>query len=402
MEGRCLRILILTERFYPEEFIINDLVTEWSGRQDRIDVLTQVPSYPLGRVFGGYRNKLFQKEKRGPVTIYRFFTLLGYQKSLLLKILNYFNFALLGSLAAVVMGNRYDKVFIYQTGPLTMALPAVLIHKLYKKELTIWTQDVWPDTVYAYGFRKTRLLSFFLDSLVRMVYRSCRNIFVSCEGFIKRIKPYVPGRAIRHFPNWPLLGRYDHGTRVRLSRKFNFTFAGNIGKVQNLENVIRGFSLAVQSRDKMQLNLVGDGSYLAYLRDLVKRENVRNVVFWGRKALTEMPGYFNASDVLVISLKDNPLFALTIPSKFQTYLQAGKPIFCIMKGEVKDLVERYGIGLCSRPDDIKDIRDGFIRFFRMNRTQRSRYSKKSRYLLEWLFNRDKILADMNNIFWKQK
>lgn len=151
------RLLILTERFFPEEFLINDLATAWQQRGYEVDLLTQVPSYPHDRIYEGYVNRLFQTTREfHDIPVHRVRTVLGYNTSLVRKILNYLSFACLTSLWALVNGWRYDRVFIYHTGPLTMATAALVLRFLCRKPTMIWTQDVWPDTVYAYGFKQTR------------------------------------------------------------------------------------------------------------------------------------------------------------------------------------------------------------------------------------------------------
>jgi len=394
-------ILIITERFYPEEFIINGLAKEWCDRGYEVTVLTQVPSYPFGKVYKGYKNLFLKIYYWNKIKIYRFYTVQGYKRSLLLKILNYFNFAIIGSIISLFIGYRYDKIFVYQTGPLTLSIPAIVLKKVYKKEVAIWTQDLWPDSVYAYGFRKTWILTFFLDLLVRIIYKNCDNIFVSCHGFIERIKKYVDTNAIYYFPNWPISDfRKDKERKnnIKLSDKFNFTFAGNIGKVQNLEKVIMGFALVSANNDRVQLNIIGDGSNLEYLKGMVANENIKNVVFWGRKKLDDMPYYLNASDVLIISLKDEPLFELTVPSKFQAYLTAEKPIFAIIKGEVKKIVEEYKLGITADPNSIEDIKKGFIKFYQMSNDGIKKLSTNSKKLLENVFDSNRIIDAMTNIF----
>lgn len=399
MPDKKLRILIVTERFYPEEFIINDLAVQWVNRGFEVDVLTQAPSYPFGKLFPGYSNSIWSRSRWNDVFIRRFFTVTGYRDSLFLKLLNYFSFALAGSIAAVLIGGRYDRIFVYDTGPLTMAIPAVVLGKLRKKPVTIWTQDVWPDMVYAYGFKKTRFLSAFLDVLVSFIYRNCGNIAVSCEGFMEKIRPYVPGKPLYYFPNWPVVSPGDGSAvgAVKLSEKFNFTFAGNVGKFQNLENVLKGFALAVAINNDIQLNIVGDGSNLETLKTIAHEENIKGVVFWGRKKQGEMPAYFNASDVMVVSLKDDPVFALTVPAKFQACLAFSKPIFCVMNGEVRRVVERHKTGLWADPDDIAAIKDGFLKFYELRSGGLRAFSDNSQVLLETVYDRTRIVDSMTRL-----
>ena len=153
------KILVVTECFFPEEFKINDIVLSWKQKGYDVDVLTLSPTYPLGKVFNGYRNKLFSKGVYKGVNVFRLRAITGYKSSLIKKITKYINFMILGSFVSIFIGRRYDYVFGFNIGALTSMLPAVLVHKIYKKPLTLWAQDLWPDSIYAYGFKKTKFLS---------------------------------------------------------------------------------------------------------------------------------------------------------------------------------------------------------------------------------------------------
>ena len=389
-------VLIITERFYPEEFGINDLAQAWQAKGYEVAVLTQAPSYPFDRVYEGYKNKLFQRGTWKGIKIYRLLSLMGYKKNILLKVLNYLCFAFFASLVSLFIGKRYDRVFVYHIGPLTQAIPAVLIKKIFGNRFYIWTLDIWPDSVYAYGFKKRALSGKLLDAFVKFVYKHCETVFVSCKGFERKIEKYVPDARIIFSPQWPPDDlNFDRVIpHESLKKGFNFTFAGNIGKVQNLENVIRGFALAAKSNDQIKLNIIGDGSNLQNLKRIVKEENIRNVFFWGRKPLKEMPQWFEGSDVLIISLIDEPIFSLTVPAKFQAYLASGKPIYCVMKGEVADLTINNKIGFVAQPDDINDIRSGFEKFLDTPKLELQAFGNNMKTLLNKEYDRNKIIQQM--------
>lgn len=392
------KALVIGEAFYPEDFIINDLSQEWEKEGYDFEVLTRTPSYPFGKVYQGYKNKIYQTTYFNTIKIHRFPVWQGYERSVLIKILNYFSFVFWSFWVILFIGRRFDRVFIYQTGPLTLATAGILMKKFFGAKVTIWTQDLWPETVYAYGFKKTKLLSFCLDGFVKWIYKNCDSILVSCEGFIERIHRYVPGKEIAFAPNWSLV-KYEPKENVKLPGEFNFTFAGNIGKVQNLDNVVKGFGLFVKNNPTAYLNIIGDGSYLNELKDLVRDENIQNVNFTGRKPLSEMSDYYAASDVLIISLKNVPLYEIMIPSKFQAYLMTQKPIYAIMSGEVRKVVERYEIGFGALPDNIEDIARGFSRFLGLSSAEKERMSQSATTLLSNVFNRQQIIEKINSYVW---
>jgi glycosyltransferase involved in cell wall biosynthesis len=390
--------LILCEGFYPEDFLINDLVSEWKKNGYDFDVLTRAPSYPSGKVYKGYKNKIYQQTYFNGVKIHRFPVIQGYQKSVVVKIMNYFSFVIFGSIIALFIGRKYDRIFVYQTGPLTLALPAILIKKIYGATVTIWSQDLWPDTVYAYGFRKTRLLNWFLEGIVKHVYRNCPNILVTCKGFIPKIQQYVNNNAFYWIPNWSSQDYSPKGS-VKLPGRFNFTFAGNIGKVQNLKNVVLGFEIFVAEHKDCFLNIIGDGSELQDLIEFVSQKKVKNVNFTGRIAQNEMPDYYHASDVLVISLIDSPVFELTIPAKFQSYLTSSKPLLGVIKGEVKSLIEENEIGFTSSPENIEEIAIAFKKFRTISPEDLENVTFRSKHLLEQSFCRNNLIKKLSNIFW---
>lgn len=392
------KALVIGEAFYPEDFIINDLSQEWEKEGYDFEVLTRAPSYPFGKVYQGYKNKIYQTTYFNTIKIHRFPVWQGYERSVLIKILNYFSFVFWSFWVILFIGRRFDRVFIYQTGPLTLATAGILMKKFFGAKVTIWTQDLWPETVYAYGFKKTKFLSFCLDGFVKWIYKNCDSILVSCEGFIERIHRYVPNKEIAFAPNWSLV-KYEPRENVKLPGEFNFTFAGNIGKVQNLDNVVKGFGLFVKQNPTAYLNIIGDGSYLNELKDLVRDENIQNVNFTGRKPLSEMSDYYAASDVLIISLKNVPLYEIMIPSKFQAYLMTQKPIYAIMSGEVRKVVERYEIGFGALPDNIEDIARGFLRFLGLSSAEKERMSQSATTLLSNVFNRQQIIEKINSYVW---
>lgn len=399
LKEKTPKYLIIGEAFFPEEFLINDLAEEWGKKGYNLEVLTRTPSYPFGKVFPGYKNKLYQKEKWGDIIIHRFPVIPGYNTSTALKVLNYLSFVIFGSITALFIARKYKKIFIYHTGPLSIAIPGVLMKRISKAPITIWSFDLWPATVYAYGFRKTKLLSWFLDNLVKWIYRNCDNIIVSSPGFVRELKKYVLDKPIFVAPNWPQTANIlnKKSTLILQSGKLHFTFAGNIGKVQNLENVIIGFRNA--SLPDSQLNIIGDGSNLNFLKKLVADEKIQHVEFYGRISVTEISDILEQSDVMLISLLPDPVMELTIPLKFLTYLNALKPVYAVMLGEVSQIVKEYQIGEVAHPLKIDEIASGFKKFH-LSPERKEEIKKQCDFIINLRFSRKKIIQDITGIFFK--
>jgi len=387
------KILIVTECFYPEEFKINDIALSWKDKGYDVDVLTLAPTYPLGKVFPGYKNSFFRKDEYQGVNIFRVHAVRGYRDSVVKKMLKYINFMIFGSIAAIFIGRKYDYVFGFNMSALTGMLPAVLIRKLYKKPTMFWVQDVWPDSVYAYGFKQTKMLSTALDIFVRFMYRNIDAIAVSGKGFESKLAPYIEKDLIFHYlPNWAddLDNNLTSKNLGKSKEATHFTFAGNIGKVQNLENIINAFCLLSNDyQEKSQLNIIGDGSNLDNLKLLTN--NNPNIVFHGKKPRSDMASYYKASDFLIISLIDKPIFSVTVPAKTQTYIATKKPILAIINGDTASIIQDNNLGLYADPSKIDAISTLFQRCVDMSQIERKKFTDENDRLLATIFNKEKTI-----------
>jgi glycosyltransferase involved in cell wall biosynthesis len=391
------KILIITECFYPEEFKINDVALSWKDKGYDVDVLTLTPTYPLGVVFSGYKNSFFRKDKYQGINIFRLRAITGYRDSAIKKILKYINFMIFGSIVAIFIGRRYDYVFGFNLGSLTDMLPAVVIRKLYKKPTMFWVQDVWPDSIYAYGFKKTRALSILLDVFVKFMYHNITAIAISSKGFESKLEPYIKkGLKFSYAPNWADdLDMDIDPVTLSVTQKVQFTFAGNIGKVQNLENIINAFGLLSDKyQKKSQFNIVGNGSNLVNLKNL--SSNNPNIIFHGKQVRDDMAKFYKASDFLIVSLIDKPIFSVTVPAKTQTYIAAKKPILAIINGDVADIVNDNNLGIGTDPSNIFLIKETFQKCIDMPENEKYKFTINNTKLLETTFNKDNIINNMIN------
>jgi glycosyltransferase involved in cell wall biosynthesis len=391
------KILIVTECFYPEEFKINELALEWKNKGYHVDVLTMVPSYPKSEVFDGYKNKWFQKDNWNGITIYRVKAVTGYKKSLFKKLLKYFAFMFMGSVISLKIGKKYDYIFGFQVGSLTGMVPAVILKQFYKKPVTLWIQDIWPDSVYAYGFKKTKFLEYFLNRFVKYVYKHTSNFAISAKGFEQKIIPYLNDKKeIIYAPNWAdYLNKDLEKFSFSADNKIHFTFAGNIGTVQNLDNIIEAFGrLDDKFSIKAQLNIIGDGSHLEKLKNTVNKNNFKNIIFWGRKPREEIYKYLEVSDFLIVSLVDKEIFSLTVPAKTQTYIATGKPIIAIINGEVANIIKENQLGLVCSPDNLEEIKSTFEKAIKSNDEERKNYIQNSELLTNTIFKKEVIIYNL--------
>ena len=391
------KILIVSEYFYPEEFKINEIATAWKEKGYDVDILTQNPTYPAGKIFTNYENRWYSKEQYSDMTIYRVKAVTGYKESLFKKLLKYLAFMVLGSIVAIRIGKKYDYVFGFDVGALTGMVPAVLLKKFYNKKVTIWIQDVWPDSVYAYGFKKSKPLEFMLNGFVRFVYKNSSNFAVSGKGFINKVLPYLDEKKeIEYLPNWADEFNKDLTPFVfSKEKKIHFTFAGNIGKVQNLDNIIKAFgSLDPENIERAQLNIIGDGSHLEDLKSLVNECGFKNIIFYGRQPRDEMYKYFQASDFLIVSLVDKPIFSITVPAKVQTYIAANKPILAVINGDAAEIIKENNLGYCANPNDISEIQEIFVKSINANEKEIEEFTTNCEVLTSTIFNKENTINSL--------
>lgn len=351
-----MRILIVSEVFYPEDFMVNELAVEWQRMGHQVEVLSQYPSYPQSYVFDGYENRGRHIEEWNGIRIHRFPVIEGYRDSKMRKFANYLRFVKEGKSIARQIGKDFDVVFVSQTGPLTVALPALAARKKWGVPVAILILDIWPDVVWTYGVPKLKPIEWLLDKLIKRIYSRCDKILVSSKRFASTINHYTNQECI-YAPNW--LRRVEEvDSTLRLGTgKFHFTFTGNISRYQNLENTIRGFVKA-DIKDAV-LNIVGDGSYAEQVRAVIQELGTVNVVMHGRRPYNEMGDIMRQSDVLLLPLIDNEGIMKTEPLKLQSYLDAGKPVLGILNGSGRDIIEESNIGICAQPSNIEDIARGF-------------------------------------------
>jgi len=390
-------ILIVTEYFYPEEFKINEIALSWKKKGYIVDVLTTVPTYPESRIYNGYKNKFYQKENWQNINIYRVKAITGYKTSLIKKLLKYFSFMFFASFISLKIGKKYDYIFGFNIASLTSMIPAILINKKYNKPVTLWVQDVWPDSVYAYGFKKRKILNFCLNKTIKYIYKYTTNFAISGKGFKDKIIPYIDtNKQIKYLPNWA--DNLDMDIETMLlgeNNKIHFTFAGNIGKVQNLENIIKGFDILPNTyKDKVQLNIVGDGSAL---NELKKIAISKNIIFHGRKPREHMSKYYKGSDFLIVSLIDKDIFRVTVPAKTQTYIKAKKPILAIINGDTRDIIEYYNLGYTTNPNDIKEISNIFIKALKTDEATIKKFISNCEKLTNTVFDKNKIIDELLNL-----
>jgi len=393
-----MNILIVSEVFYPENFHVNDFAQAMVTRGHIVKVLTRQPSYPVGYVFPGYTNQKYSVERWGEIDIHRFDIVEGYKESKLRKIENYFHYVKRGKKVIAKLVNDVDIIIVYQTGPLSVALPAIYAKKKFGTPVVVWTFDIWPDTVFMYGFPKVFPITTTVDYVIRQVYGHADAIMVSSKRFGDSIHQYFPNAQLTYAPNWMVEVPEKPATLSFDSSKVNFVFTGNISKAQNLENTIMGFAKA--DIPNAVLNIVGDGSTLAQIKKLAEMLNCKNVVFHGRIPYDEVVSVLKASDYLVLPLTPMEGVDKTEPYKLQSYLKSGKPILGIIRGAGREIIEENNLGICCDPIDTDGIAKGFRRIMELTDSDKAQIREAASNLMATRFCRESVVDKIEAIIKK--
>ena len=388
-----MNILIVSEVFYPEDFHVNDFAKTLAERGYNVQVLTRQPSYPAGVVYSDYKNENYSTEKWGDITIHRVSIVEGYKKSKIRKIANYINFVRQGRKVILNRIKNIDLIIVYQTGPLSVALPAIYAKKKFGIPVIVWTFDIWPDTVYMYGFPNILPIRLIVNHIIKKVYSNADSIMVSSTAFSETIKRYVSNKNITYAPNWLVETAQQESSLVLDSSKTNFTFTGNVSKAQNLENTLQGFVKA-DIKDAL-FNVVGDGSYLEYLKKTFAPYS--NIVFHGRIPYSQVYSVLGKSDFLVLPLTSKSGVDKTEPYKLQSYLKSGKPILGIIKGAGREIIESNKLGVCCNPDDIDDISRGFRDILKIGNKEREDIFNASQELMQLRYSKNLIMNTIEDV-----
>ena len=368
-----MRILLLTQYFAPEQFFKGSIFAQELVRQGhRVEVLTGFPNYPGGKLFPGYRVKFLQRETIDGIDVIRVPLYPSHDSTAFRRMANYLTFAFSAALIGPWVVTKPDVIYAFH-GHATVGLPAWVIGLTRRAPFVLDVQDLWPDTVVASGMlpRWLKPIIPVLEWWCRFIYRRATKLAVLSKGFKEiLVSRGVPESKIQVIPNWAdeiqvQTGALDPSEEALLAGKFNIVMAGNMGTLQGLDVVLDAASVLATQQPEAQFVLVGSGVEQPRLEQRVSSLGLTNVLFLPRRPLNTIGFLLNRADALLVHLKDDPLFKITIPSRIQSYLAVGRPILCGVRGNGTEMVQEAGAGLCFEPDDAAGLAEAVKTLCRM-------------------------------------
>ena len=393
-----MRILIVSQYFWPENFRINDLVKELVNRGHQVTVLTGVPNYPAGKVFDAYREYPAAFAHYQGADVFRVPILPRGSGSLRLM-LNYLSYVLgaCGFGSWRLRGIQVDVIFVYEPSPVTVGLPAVWLGKIKRVPVVFWALDLWPETLSAIGVVRSPRVLGWVARMVRFIYNRCTLVLGQSRGFVESIGKHCDNKAkIRYFPSWAEeLFTSDGVTPAEevpvVEGVFTVLFAGNVGEAQDMPAVLRAAEL-LRHNLNVRWVIVGDGRKYDWLRnELAQRGLEENVLVLGRFPVERMPSFYAHADALLVSLKQDPVFSMTIPGKVQSYLLSGVPLLGMLDGEGAAVIRDAQAGLVCNAGDHVGLARAVIELAEMPSTERAQLGMNGRHYAETEFGRDQLM-----------
>lgn len=373
-----MRILLLTQYFWPENFPINDIVRGLRDRGHELQVLTGMPNYPEGRLFPGYRKFHPISDSFDGIPVARVPLITRGRGQGWRLALNYLSFAA----AATTLGPRRcqghpDVILVYQLSPVTVGIPALVLKRIKNAPILLWVQDLWPESLAATGAVRAPWILNAVGTLTRHIYRNCDRIAIQSRAFIEPIRALgVDPQRIRYLPNsaetlyQPVTVEPEAPERALVPQGFCVMYAGNIGAAQDFGTILAAAE-QLKSQTHIHWVILGDGRQRAWVEQRVRERALETTVHLiGRHPKEAMPRLFALADALLVSLREEPIFALTIPTKVQSYLACGRPIIAALDGEGARVIEEAQAGLTVPASNPERLAKAVLALSRMDPAQR--------------------------------
>ncbi len=380
-----MRIILVTLTYPPEPASqLHELLTTLHKRYKLdVSVVTSTPSYPIGRIYPGFKN-VFNSSITDGVKVYRGPVVPSQSKSLYHRFLFYFSNFLSTMLILFLRRSKKEEIFVVYQPPVSSFLAFYFFQILRKRKFIFWINDMWPETLVSYGFRN-RLVIEFIENYYKKIYRKAWRIVVISPGFKELlVKKGVIDNKIDVIYNWYSGSNSSVSTKKCLNSPFKLVYAGNLGKFQNLVTVIEAIKLVKSQGYSITFDIFGQGTEFDSLQNAILRLSMDQTVFLrGRIGHDQVFQELLKSDALFVQLIPNDLFIRTIPHKIYEYMAAGRPIIGALQGDAKNEITNAGCGITCTPNCPTSIAESLIEIIELSAHERNNLGERGKkFVLE--------------------
>lgn len=400
-----MKILIVTQYFWPENFRVNDLSVELLSRDHEVTVLTGLPNYPEGKVYSDFKSAPEKFSDYKGVSVVRV-PLIARGKGKIRLIANYFSFAFLASLLGPLKlaGKNFDVIFVFEPSPVTVGLPAITLKYFKKTPVVFWALDLWPETLEAIGVVKSKRIIKIIGLLVSFIYNRCDLLLAQSQSFIACMQQYcINPNKVKYFPSWAEDTFSNTCTQFAVEvptaspEMFNVMFAGNIGDAQDFPAILNAAEILKENKN-IRFLIVGDGRAAGWVKEECNSRGLcDSVLLLGSYPIDKMPSFYVSADALLVTLKNEDIFNMTIPGKLQSYLASAKPIIGMLNGEGADILLKSGAGFVSAAGDAKDLAKNILEMASLSPQSRLKFGVSGREFYNQEFDKKALIDRLESL-----
>jgi glycosyltransferase involved in cell wall biosynthesis len=400
-----LRILIISQYFYPENFRINDLCIGLKDKGHEVSVLTGKPNYPNGKFYNGYTFLNKRQDNYYGINVYRSNLIPRGSASGFRLLINYISFVIFGIFRMLSIRGKFDKVFVYAPSPITVGYIGIFASFYFNAKPFLWVHDLWPESVKAAGGVNNKIILNLINFMTKSIYHFYDNILVQSPYFKEYlVNQGVNSKKITYYPYYAesFYQVVDKNEKINslLPKGLNIIFAGNIGVAQSFDTIIEAVKITLNKINNLNIIVLGDGRDKSRVLNKIKEYNLKNFYFIGSFPPEDMPDYFASADALLVSLKKSKIFSYTIPGKLQSYLACGKPIIASLDGIGAKIINDASCGFSSDAEDPHGLAKSMIALNALKEDDKIKLGVNARKYYENEFEREKLLLKLIDIFEK--
>ena len=399
-----MKILVVSQYFYPENFRINDLCYGLNEMGHEVEVLTGKPNYPKGSFYKGYSWYTKQTEVINGIKVYRSNLIPRGNSGGFRLFLNYFSFVFFASIKLFFIKQKFDKIFVYAPSPITVGFIGIIASFIFRAKPFLWVHDLWPESLKDAGGITNKIALGLVNLMTKLIYHFYDIILVQSPRFREYlIEQGVSKNKILYYPYYAESFYKVVKPKLKLKSIFsnglNILFAGNIGVAQSFDTIISAANIVRKKKKNINFIIIGEGrDKQRVIKKISKLSLENNFKFLGSFPPEKMSEYFACADALLVSLKKSKIFRLTIPGKLQSYLASGKPIIGSVDGVSSDIILESKSGYVSPSENSKMLSTSIIKFSNLTKKEKLKMGENARKYFEKEFERNKLLLKLIDIF----